>query len=331
MGGLLNSKGDKTMEGLRKSCFSPRRRGFFNVGELAALILMSLFLIVGCGQKAPMTPEKIVLGTQTIALVSPVWIAENKGYFQEENLHVEIKEFSSGQAALKTMLSDKNIDIVTASQTPVVYNSFHRDSFAIIGSMVNSDKDINILAIKDRGIKVPEDLKGKTVGITSGTSSHFFLGLFLIKYRMRMSDVKMVDMEPSRLSGALIQGTVDAIVTWEPFIYLSMKGLGDKALLFPSQGLYRVDGYLVARKDFLKDHPETAKRFLRAIEKSEAFILKNKNEAIEIVSKRLKTEAEGVKATWDDLIFRLSLDQSILVSLEDHARWAAINLNPCAR
>jgi ABC-type nitrate/sulfonate/bicarbonate transport system substrate-binding protein len=81
----------------------------------------------------------------------------------------------------------------------------------------------------------------------------------------------------------------------------------------------------VARKDFLKDHPETAKRFLRAIEKSEAFILKNKDEAIEIVSKRLKTEAGGVKATWDDLIFRLSMDQSILVSLEDHARWATMN------
>ncbi len=291
----------------------------------AALFSMLLVFMTGCGQKAPRPLEKIVLGTQAIALVSPVWIAENKGYFQEEGLQVEIREFSSGQAALQAMLIDKSVDLATASQTPVIYNSFHRHDYAIIGGMVYSDNDIKILARQDRGIKAPEDLKGKTVGITSGTASQFFLGLFLIRHRMRISDVKMVDIEPSRLIAALIQGSVEAIVTWEPHIYLARKILGDKALLFPSQGLYRVDGYFVARKDFLKDRPEAARRFLRAIEKSEAFILKNSNEAMEIVSKRLKTKTEVVRASWDELIFRLSLDQSILVSLEDHARWAIIN------
>jgi ABC-type nitrate/sulfonate/bicarbonate transport system substrate-binding protein len=291
----------------------------------AALFSMLLVLITGCSQKNPQQLEKIVIGTQKITLVSPVWIAVDKGYFQEEGLNVEIREFPSGQAALTTMLVDKNIDLVTASQTPVVYNSFQRKDYAIIGGLVYSDKENKILVRQDRAIKSPEDLKGKTVGITRGTSSQFFLGLFLIKYRMRMSDIKMVDMDPPSLSEALVRGTIDAMVSWEPHIYLAKKILGDKAFIFPSQGLYRVDVYMVSRKDVLKDHPEVFKRFLRAIEKSEAFILGNRNEAIEIISKRLQTETEVVRAIWDDLIFRLSLDQSVLVSLEDHARWAIIN------
>ena len=293
---------------------------------LAALLgTMLLLLIAGCVQKAPQPVEKIVLGTQTIAHNAPVWIAENKGYFQEEGLKVEIREFASGQVALQTMLNTKGIDLATAAQTPVIYNSFRRNDYAIICSMVCSDKDINILARQDKGIKAPENLKGKTIGITTGTSSHFFLGLFLTDHQMEMSDVKMVDMEPVRLSAALIQGKVDAIVTWEPYIYQARKILGDKALLFPNQGLYRLEVYFIARKDYLKDHSEALKRFLRAIEKGEAFILKNRNEAKEIISKRLKIDIEVVNATWDDLIFRLFLDQSILVSLEDQARWAIIN------
>ena len=56
----------------------------------AALFPMLLVLIAGCGQKAPQQPEKIVLGPVATVNASPIWIAENKGYFQEEGLKVLI-------------------------------------------------------------------------------------------------------------------------------------------------------------------------------------------------------------------------------------------------
>jgi NitT/TauT family transport system substrate-binding protein len=92
--------------------------------------------------------------------------------------------------------------------------------------MVYSDKDIKILARQDRGIKTPESLKGKVVGVTAGTASHFFLNLFLIYHQMQISDVQIIDLEPPGLSKALIEGQVDAIATWEPYIYYSGKALG---------------------------------------------------------------------------------------------------------
>jgi aliphatic sulfonates family ABC transporter substrate-binding protein len=292
---------------------------------LVALGTMLLLLIAGCGPKAPQQLEKIVLGTQAVIHLSPVWIAEKKGYFKEEGLNVEIREFDSGRASLQALLNDKSIDLTTVSQVPVVFNSFKRNDFAIIGGVVYSDKDNKVLVRQDRGIRAPEDLKGKTVGITAGSSSHFFLSLFLTYHQMPMSDVKIVDLEPSRLSQALTQGQVDAIVTWEPFIYNTSKALGNKALVLFSQGLYREDIYLVARKEFIKKRPEILKRFLNAIEKGEGFILKNKKEAQELVEQRLKIDREMVAATWDDFYFRLFLDQSILISLEDQARWAIRN------
>ncbi len=46
---------------------------------------------------------------------------------------------------------------------------------------------------------------------------------------------------------------------------------------------------------------------------------------MDIVKLRLNLEPEILEATWDEYVFGLFLDQSILVSLEDEARWAIDN------
>ena len=74
---------------------------------------------------------EIILGVETSILPSPVWVAENKRYFQEEGLNVKIKEFGSGRSALKTMLNEGNLDMVTCAQTPVMFNSFTRNEMSL--------------------------------------------------------------------------------------------------------------------------------------------------------------------------------------------------------
>lgn len=293
--------------------------------KLAALLPVVMVLAAGCSGNPPEKIEKIVLGAETVPHSSPVWIAEYKGYFREQGLNVEVKEFESGRTALRSMLNAEGIDIATAAQTPVVLNSFSRNDYAIVAGMVYSDNDIKMLARQDRGINAPADLKGKTVGVTAGSSGHFFLGLFMAYCQMRASDFKTMDMEPARLSQALIEGQVDAIATWEPHIYKTRKNLGDKAFLLSSGGIYRTDFYFIARKEFIRSRFDGLKRFLRAIEKAEGFIRKNNKEAMDIVVQRLKMDRETLNETWDGFQFALFLDQSILTSLEDEARWAIRN------
>jgi NitT/TauT family transport system substrate-binding protein len=293
--------------------------------KLAALLQVLMVLAAGCSRNPPEKIEKIVLGAETVPHAAPVWIAENNGYFREQGLNVEIKEFESGRTALRTMLSAEGIDMVTAAQTPVVFNSFSRNDYAIVGGMVYSENDIKMLARSDRGIRSASDLKGKLVGMTAGSSGHFFLGLFMAYSQVRASEVKTIDLEPTRLCQALIEGKVDAIATWEPHIYKARKALGDKALLLSSSGVYREDFYFVARKDFTDNHFGTLKRFLRAIEEAEEFIRQNNKEAADIVAQRLKMDKEILNGIWGSFHFALFLDQPILTSLEDEARWTIRN------
>lgn len=266
--------------------------------------------------------EEVVLGCEVSLLTSPVWIAENKGYFKEEGLNVKIKEFGSGKTALATMLSQGNLDMVTVAQTPIMFNSFNRSDYAIIAAMVCADNDVKILVRQDKGIKNPSDLRGKRVGITKGSTGHFFLGLFLTYNGLELSEVQAFDLEATDLPQALADGRVDAISTWEPHILNAKSLLREKALLLPSEGVFREDFYFVANRDFTENNPQALRSFLKAIEKGEEFIQKNREESIDIVSKRLKLDRKLTASVWSDFNFHLMLDQTVLITLEDEARWA---------
>jgi NitT/TauT family transport system substrate-binding protein len=178
------------------------------------------------------------------------------------------------------------------------------------------------LARRDRGVSGPNDLPGKAVGVTSGSSGHFFLSLFLAHNGIEESRVRPVDLEATRLGPALAAGQVDAIATWEPHIHRARKALGDSAVLLPSADIYREDFCFVARKDFIGRRPAALERFLRAVEKGQQSIRADRKAAIDVVGRRLRMDRAELEATWDNFHFTSFLDQSILTSLEDEARWA---------
>lgn len=292
---------------------------------IVAIVFPTLIYFITTCSNTPHQVEKVVIGAETVPHASLIWIAENKGFFQKEGLNVEIREFESGRTALRMMLSVKDIDIVTAAQTPVISHSFARNDYTIICNMVCAYDDVKIIVRRDRDIEGPSDLKGRSVGITAGSSGHFFLSLFLTHHQLTLADVKTIDIEATKLPRALADGQVDAIATWEPHIYKAKKALGEKAFILPSSGIYREDFYLIVRKDIIKAKPNTIKRFLRAIQRSEDFLQQKNTEAMDIVAQRLDLDKEILKTVWSDFRFRLFLDQTLLIALEDEARWAIRN------
>lgn len=269
--------------------------------------------------------ERITLGVDFSVISAPVYVAENKGYFKKEGLDVQIIDYSSGRTALRDMLEKGNLDMVTVAQTPVMHNSFFKNNYSIIAAMACSYDDILMLARRDKGIKTSTDLKRKKIGTPVGSAGHFFLGLFLIHNGLKLSDVTIIDIDAPDLPKALFDGQVDAIALWQPHIYNAQKLLAEKTLLLPSKNIYREDFYFVPNKNFIKNNPEALKKFLKAIDRAENFIQEDREEAINIVSERLKLDRETVNSFWNDYEFKLFLDQTILTDVEAEARWAIEN------
>ena len=304
-----------------------RRNVYLVSGILAVAVAAALYLWLhrGAPDGSPLQTEGLTLGVEASLLPAAVWVAEKKGYFQEEGLDVSIQEFPSGKLSFQAMLEGKGPDISTVAPTPIVFSSFARQDFYIFATFVYADTDIKVIARSDRGIRIATDLRGKKVGTTAGTTGQFFLGAFLTAKKLSASEVEMVDIAPSELPTALQSGRVDAIVIWEPHAYKAQQLLGDKALRLDSSHVYRTTFNFTVMRDFARDNPRALRKFLRATDKATTFVRDHPEESQALVAERLNLDREVTAALWGDFVFGISLDQSLILTLEDEARWAIAN------
>ena len=300
----------------------------FRIMSAAISTLILIISVTGCGQEQPknqaIVSKKITIGVGSGLFLSAIWIAENKGYFQEENLDLTIKKFASGKASLLNML-DGGVDISTSAPTPLVFTSFDRNDFLIFATFAYSDDNIKVIANKDKGINAAKDLKGKRIGIVSGSSTDFFLATYLAYNGLSESDIELINISPSNLPNALYSGEVDTIAIWEPYAYNAQKLLGDKAMRLQSSEIYRETFNLTVMRDFAQESPDVLKRLLKAIIRATTFINANREETQRIVSEKLNIDKALTIQLWDNYVFDVYLDQALILTLEDEARWAMKN------
>jgi NitT/TauT family transport system substrate-binding protein len=142
---------------------------------LAVFTLASCVFLFSCvqkDQKAP--PEKITIGVTSWPASAPLYIAHEKGYFRDEGLDPTLESYESGHLALASMLSGKS-DIAGAADTPIARAAVNGRKLAIVATICEIERSILIIARKDRGISSADDLRGKRVGLVSGSAAEFFL------------------------------------------------------------------------------------------------------------------------------------------------------------
>jgi ABC-type nitrate/sulfonate/bicarbonate transport system substrate-binding protein len=268
--------------------------------------------------------ETIRIGVARTPLSSPAVIALTQRRFAKEGLDVTIKEYGSGRHALESMFAGE-VDISTVADTPIVFSSFNRRDYSVFATFVYSYRDSKIISFKDKNINTGADLRGKKVGAYIGTSGHFFLGLCLTYNHVSIAEVELINMKAADLLVSLKNNEVDAISVWEPFAHEAKQLLQDKAIELPCAEICRTTFNFAVMKGFAKDHPETLEKFLRAVDNAVTFIKNNKEKSQAIVATSLNLDEENVSAIWDDYVFEIFLDQSLLLSWEDIARWAIKN------
>lgn len=296
----------------------------FNYSRLSISAVL-IFTLLSCSDESDKIKKEveITIAAEMSLLPATLWVAENQGFFKKQNIKLNIIEFDSGRNALEAMLKDASINISTVAQTPVVFNSFNNEQYVIFATMAYSVDDIKVLARKDHGIEKPSDLKGKKVGATKRSTGHYFLEGFLNHYDFTLNDVELVDINAAKLKGKLESGSLDAITSWEPHISNAEKSIGkDKLSLFISPTPFRKDFYFTTQKKYAEKNRDILQRFLAATIEAEEYINNNKHNSQVIVANRLNVPIKMIQKIWDNFTFEITLEQSILVNLENEAFWA---------
>jgi NitT/TauT family transport system substrate-binding protein len=205
---------------------------------------------------------------------------------------------------------------------PVMVNSLGRSDFAIVATFVTSRRDIKLVVRKSAGIATADDLKGKRVGTAKGTSAHYFLDLYLLFNGVDPQKIELVPLGPEQIEAALRAKQVDAAAIWEPFANQSVRALAADGVVMPSARVYTETFNLLASRKAMGERREDVVKVLRALARAQRFIRERPQQAQAILKERLQVDQAFIDATWHDFDFRLSLDQSLLSTLEGQARWA---------
>ncbi len=136
--------------------------------------------------------------------------AKEKGFFEEEGITVKLVEFQDGPNIIAA-LDSGSIDVGYIGQGAHKLCVNGQAKIFALSHISNGDA-----LIGGPGITKVEDLKGKKVAYSSGTSSEDILVNSLTKAGMTMDDITAVDMDASGIVTAMISGGVDACATWSP-------------------------------------------------------------------------------------------------------------------
>ncbi len=250
-------------------------------------------------------------------------IAQDQGYFKANGLDVNLVNYESGPPAVADVMAGK-IDTATAAEFVGVRNMFNNENLRILATQGRTNSFFLVVRT-DQGIRETADLKGKRIGVTGKTAGEFYLGQYLILNQLSAKDITIVKQTPTELVDSLAQGKLDAIITFDPHISEARKQLKNSISVWQLQGEQKLSTLFYGTTDLTKQRPEVIERYLRSLVQAEEYVRLHNNDARDIVGKYLHYDEPYMITVWSHINFDVSLDQDLLITMEDQARWAIEN------
>lgn len=248
------------------------------------------------------------------------WIAKDKGFFEQVGLDVTMVGFPSGNAAVNAMRAGQ-VEVATAADLVVAKRSFDEPDLRILADICRYWNK-GLVARKDRGIATPADLKGKRIGVPATSSAEHNLVVFLALQGLSTDQVTLVDLAPAKLVEAIVAGTIDAGIVWEPHVLAIKRQLGENAVTLMDGGT-EAHLLLVATQGWLSTRGSVARKLLRAMVLAEDWASRNGDAAKAYLIGRFALEPDYLDVLWPRMQLAVSLPQEVLAAMDSEARWLA--------
>jgi putative hydroxymethylpyrimidine transport system substrate-binding protein len=233
-------------------------------------------------------------------------IAQEKGFFAAQSLHVELQTPADPNDPPKLAAAGK-VDLAVSYQPQVHIHVNAGLPIKRIGTLVATPLN-SLMVLKNGPIKTLADLKSRKIGYSVGGFEEALLKTFLAKANLKPEDVTLINVNFS-LSPALLSGQVDAVIGAFRNFELNQMDLAKK----PGRAFYPeeegVPPYeelvIVANRDQLND--PRFRRFLTALEQATLYILNHPDEAWQaFIAQHKDLNDELNRRAWRDTLPRLA-------------------------
>ncbi len=251
--------------------------------------LLALFLIACAPAGGGKTVVRVGYFPNITHSQALIGMAASNGAFQKalgENVQIDPKVFNAGPSAIEALYAGE-IDLTYIGPNPAI-NGYVKSKGVALRIIAGATSGGAVLVVRaDAGISRPADLAGKRIatpelGNTQDVAARFYLLTNNLELREKGGDVSILPTSNPDILTLFLKKEIDAAWVPEPWGARLVREGGGKIML-DERTLWQdgkfVTAHLIARTEFLQEHPEIVKNWLGAHVDLTAWIRAHPDEA----------------------------------------------------
>lgn len=211
-----------------------------------------------------------------------VEIADTMGWFKEAGLNVELIDTNPDYyASLDDMVAGK-MDTNNFSLFDMIRHNLRVSDLVMV---MNSDNSFGLEAIVAKeDITNIKNLRGKRIGVRENTYLDYIVEIALERVGLESADCTIVDVVPEKVVEAFIAGSLDAVVTWEPFVTEAVQRGKGKKLFDTSEIPGILPNGFAFHRSFIEKRGGDVQAFVHVWHRTTLFIKEHPKEAFGIIA-----------------------------------------------
>jgi len=244
--------------------------------------------------------EKVEIGYKKHLAYLPLFIGLEKGFFTEEKLEVQIVPFDSTNQMVTAVATGKIDAAIGGANLEAILSLEEKSPGSLkvfTTQRVTRDSRISCVLVKsDSTMDNIKDLKGKNIATLPGTFAPLWIKATLKTIGIGMDEVQVQGIDPKLQLSSLETGKVDALFAVEPICSFGVNKKMAKIIYEePVKNLLTTFAGSALSSELFQKDPKTARKIIKATDKSIEYMRENPSETIEILAKHTGYERSLLK------------------------------------
>lgn len=263
-------------------------------------IILYIFLLISlnnCSTKKSESDNTITLAFLPINASSPLFVAIEKHFFEQEGITVKTLRVASANDAISAMLSGRADGAISIGFTSLfTLQNKESHAFKIIQSAFETKNNFTsrILVPKSSRITTLSQLKGKTIGTYNGLTQLLNLKLILEANGFIVGkNINIVQVDEKLQLPSLASGRFDALFTIDPYATIAINEGIAKSILDSPRNEYIISPFptcaTIVSQKLIEKNIDLIKKLIKILDKAVEWSELNPLEVADIVANQKYT------------------------------------------
>lgn len=231
---------------------------------MRSLILILCTVLAGCAAESD-DPNSIrfLLDWKAQMEHAGFFVAQARGFYIEEGLNVEILA-GTGAPTTARLVGNGTYRLGVSSGSATVI-ARERGIPVVSLAVINQHSPVVVYSLAETGLKTPQDLVGKRVGVNVGGTKHREFQALLKKLGIPETDIQLIGMTEAS-PAPLLSGQVDAMLgyTEDQPVTVELRGQQVNRIALADYGIDLYSTNVIGNEEFVSQSPDIVGKFLRA-------------------------------------------------------------------